>query len=83
MAIDSAEKRKSIVGLFFLFGASVTPNSSKDAEWRQEVGYSYPGIAAGAAAAIVGGISRISGIRSHIGISKTGGISGSRIDGTS
>ncbi len=45
MAIDSAEKRKSISGINY-FCPGVTPNSSQDAEWRQEVGYSYSGIAA-------------------------------------
>ena len=45
MAIDSAEKRKSISGINY-FGPGVTPNSGQDQEWRQESGYSYSGIAA-------------------------------------
>lgn len=46
MAIDSAEKRRSISGIHFIGGPGVTPNSGKDQEWRQEVGYGYSGIAA-------------------------------------
>ncbi len=45
MAIDSAEKRKSISGINY-FHPGVTPNSGKDQEWRQESGYGYSGIAA-------------------------------------
>jgi len=45
MAIDSAEKRRSVSGI----GGpplipGVTPNSSKDQEWRQQAGWSYSGI---------------------------------------
>ena len=47
MAIDNAEKRKSIIGIFYVAGPGVTPNALKDAEWRQESGYSYAGISAG------------------------------------
>lgn len=48
MAIDSREKRQSVIAIsHYMVGPTVTPNSSKDAEWRQEVGYGYPGIAAG------------------------------------
>ncbi len=46
MAIDTAEKRKSISGINLVDGPGVTPNSGKDQEWRQESGYSYSGIAA-------------------------------------
>ncbi len=47
MAIDTAEKRKSISGV----GGpplipGVTPNSDKDQEWRQEAGWGYSGIEA-------------------------------------
>ena len=49
MAIDSAEKRKSISGVNY-FNPGVTPNSGQDQEWRQESGYSYSGIAAGSPA---------------------------------
>ncbi len=48
MAIDSAEKRKSIAGILTGFmPVAVTPNASKDVEWRQEAGWGYPGIAPG------------------------------------
>ena len=47
MAIDTAEKRKSISGIpFFLVGPGVTNLAVEDQEWRQEVGYSYNGILA-------------------------------------
>jgi hypothetical protein len=47
MAIDSAEKRRSIAHIARRWsGAGVTPNASQDAEWRQEAGRGYPGIAA-------------------------------------
>ena len=46
--IDSAEKRKSVAGLPFFLFLGVTPNAAPDAEWRQQVGYSYSGIAAAA-----------------------------------
>jgi len=49
MAIDSAEKRKSISGIDWLI-PGVTPNSGKDQKWRQESGWSYSGIAAGGVA---------------------------------
>lgn len=49
MAIDTAEKRKSLVGLQYWSGPGVTPNASPDQEWRQEAGYSYSGILAGGA----------------------------------
>ena len=52
MAIDSKEKRVSIAGIYRLAGPGVTPNASKDQEWRQEVGYSYSGILAGGAPAV-------------------------------
>ena len=49
MAIDTAEKRKCLSGVhLYPAGPGVTPNASWDAEWRQEAGYSYSGIAAGA-----------------------------------
>lgn len=44
MAIDTAEKRRSISGINYTAGPGVTPNSSQDQEWRQEVGYGYSGI---------------------------------------
>ncbi len=52
MAIDTAEKRKSAAGVgFWVVGPGVTPNASRDAEWRQQAGWGYSGIAAGEAAA--------------------------------
>ncbi len=41
MAIDTAEKRKSISWVVIV-SPGVTPNASADIEWRYEVGYSYP-----------------------------------------
>ena len=47
MAIDTAEKRRSVSGIPFLpLGPGVTPELAKDAEWRQQVGWSYSGIPA-------------------------------------
>lgn len=43
MAIDNAEKRRSISGIQGLI-PGVTPNASKDGEWRQQSGWSYSGI---------------------------------------
>jgi hypothetical protein len=41
MAIDTAEKRRSI-SFVVIVSPGVTPNSTKDTEWRREVGYAYP-----------------------------------------
>ena len=47
MAIDTAEKRRSVAGIAgFPMGPAVTPNASPDQEWRQEVAWSYSGILA-------------------------------------
>lgn len=44
MAIDSAEKRRSISGVGFVpLIPGVTPNSAKDAEWRAQSAWSYSG----------------------------------------
>lgn len=43
--IDTAEKRKSVAALLVIFGPGVTSNAAKDAEWRQQAGWSYSGIA--------------------------------------
>jgi len=49
MAIDNAEKRRSISGIHgVIYGPGVTPESGQDQEWRQESGYSYSGILVGA-----------------------------------
>ncbi len=50
MAIDTAEKRRSVSGLQQTQIAGVTSNATKDQEWRQEVGWSYPAILAAGAA---------------------------------
>lgn len=47
MAIDSAQKRKSISGIFGGL-PGVTPDATPDSAWRQSAGWSYAGIAAGA-----------------------------------
>ena len=44
MAIGTAEKRKSISGIWVLI-PGVTPNALKDAEWRQQSAWGYSGIA--------------------------------------
>lgn len=45
MAIDTAEKRRSIVGIITGYmPVGVTPNLAKDLQWRQEAGWGYPGI---------------------------------------
>ena len=47
MAIDSAEKRRSVSQILTgVFPPGVTPNASKDAEWRQQSGWGYSGIVA-------------------------------------
>ena len=48
MAIDTAEKRKSVAGIGLpCYGPGVSVNVSHDLEWRQQVGYGYSGIATG------------------------------------
>lgn len=49
MPINTAEKRRnaSAVG-HRIGGRGITPNASKDQEWRQQVGWGYGGIAASA-----------------------------------
>jgi hypothetical protein len=44
VAIDTAEKRRAVAGISVGWG--ITPNVAKDQQWRQEVGWSYPGILA-------------------------------------
>ena len=51
MAIDTAEKRKSISGIGGVpLIPGVTNNAVHDGEWRQESGWSYSGITANAPA---------------------------------
>lgn len=52
MAIDTAEKRKSISGIPFLI-VGVTPNATKDSEWRTQVAWSYSGISISAPVVMV------------------------------
>lgn len=44
MAIDTAEKRRTIAGI--PFGWGITPEVAKDSEWRRQVGWSYSIVAA-------------------------------------
>lgn len=46
MAIDTREKRQSVAWLIPVSAPSVTPNASKDQEWRQQAGWGYMGILA-------------------------------------
>ena len=55
MAIDTAEKRKAISGIWFQSIPGVTPNVAKDVEWRQQSGRGYSGIAPGGYIPPVGG----------------------------
>jgi hypothetical protein len=53
MAIDTAEKRRSLSGIQHTLMPGLTVNVAKDQEWRQESGWSYSGILATGAAAEV------------------------------
>jgi len=56
-AIDTPEKRRSAFNWNVRSGpGGVTPNASKDQEWRQQALYSYSGILAGAPAAPSGNL---------------------------
>jgi hypothetical protein len=46
--IDTREKRQSLIAISNCpyIGVTTTPNASPDQEWRQIVGYGYPGILA-------------------------------------
>ncbi len=55
MAIDTREKRQAVAGLtLYAMPSSPTVNAAPDLEWRQEVGWGYPGIAASTGSIIVG-----------------------------
>lgn len=44
MAIDTAEKRRSVAGIpFWPLSPGVTPNASTDQEWRYEAAWNYSG----------------------------------------
>ena len=53
MAIDTVEKRRSVAGIAYWLFLGVTPNVAKDAEWRQQSGWGYSGIAASDTPAVV------------------------------
>jgi hypothetical protein len=44
MALDTAEKRASVVSLAYAAPPTVTPNATHDSEWRREAGWGYSGI---------------------------------------
>ena len=43
--INTAEKRRAVSGIWLPLIPGVTPNASKNAEWRQQSAWSYSGIA--------------------------------------
>ncbi len=55
MAIDNREKRQSAgsAGMVFML-PGVTPNTSKDGEWRQQAGWGYSGILVAVAILAIG-----------------------------
>lgn len=56
MAIDSAQKRKSIAAIsLYAIGPVVVPDGTIGQPDRQVIGYSYSGIAAGGAPTITAG----------------------------
>lgn len=58
--IDSAEKRRAAGGVPFLpLGPGVTPNASKDAEWRAQAGWSYSGFLEAAEGGDIASVMRI------------------------
>ena len=71
--INTAEKRRSVSGIPLLM-PGVTPNASKDQEWRQEAGWSYSGVLAVAPA----GGRIMSSLVSSGGLAGSGGIAGNR-----
>ena len=44
MAIDTAEKRKTVSGIQVTQVVGVTPNATPDQAWREEAGWGYPGL---------------------------------------
>lgn len=75
--IDTAAKRRSASGVGRRPGGrGITPDSSKPAAWRQQVGWGYSGIAAGAAAGsadprVLAAVS-LAGLVSHAALAMTG-----------
>lgn len=51
MALNSRERRSSVVSLYPGAPPSVTPIATPDQEWRQEAGWAYSGILVGDVAA--------------------------------
>lgn len=52
--LDDREKRASSLSIsLYPAGGGITNNATQDQEWRQEAGYGYPGILAGAPSTIV------------------------------
>ena len=43
MAIDTAEKRKAIAGIWIPMMPGVTPHEAKDKQWRAQSGWCYGG----------------------------------------
>ena len=46
MAIDSRQKRASLVGIYQFLSVGVTPTATPDQAWRQASGWGYYGILA-------------------------------------
>lgn len=67
MAIDSAEKRKSLSGIQHFLIPGVTNNAALDGEWRQEAGWGYPGILVSAPVVASSSISVYVGFLSDLG----------------
>ncbi len=85
MAIDNAEKRKSIsgIGLQPWVAPGVTPNVAKDSQWRSQVAWSYsgivpdppdPGAPSGSVPEIVCGSLPTAGVGTQIHVGGGGGI---------
>ncbi len=74
--INTAEKRRSVSGIWIPLIAGVTPNAAKDQEWRQEAGWSYSGVlAAGAAAPSgIGAQALAAFLQSSVGIMQPAGV---------
>ena len=62
MAIDTREKRQSVVGISFYCNVGVTPNLAKDLQWRAEVAWGYPGLFADSGSAFWTSVSGMGGM---------------------
>ena len=78
--IDTAEKRRSVSGIWIPLIPGVTPNAGKDQEWRQEAGWSYNAIAAetpAAAGRVMSSLAASGGLVGSGGLAgKGGGLAG-------